>query len=158
MDFGEAGEGVARLSSLWLRDTSHETRVATDNFLGFMNERPWFENLEVWKLAHEITLLAYRLTKDFPADERYRLIDQMCRAAASIPANIAEGEGREHVKDKIHFLHIARGSLSELRYFMLLSRDLNYINNDQETAFNDLAAKLHAKLYAYIKSKERNHV
>ncbi len=120
-----------------------------------MNQRPHFESLEVWQLAHALTLEIYRLTRTFPPEERYRLVDQLCRAAASIPANIAEGEGREQSKDKIHFLHMARGSLSEARYFTRLSRDLGYLSLEQETVVNDLASKLHAKLHAYIQSKNR---
>tara|TARA_B100000965_G_C19281906_1_gene621940 strand:+ start:178 stop:369 length:192 start_codon:yes stop_codon:yes gene_type:complete len=53
-----------------------------------------FQNLVVWQKAHELTLKIYKLTDNFPKEERYRLVDQLCRAASSVPANIAEGKGR----------------------------------------------------------------
>ena len=120
-----------------------------------MSERPYFEKLEVWQLAHAITLEVYRLTRKFPADERFRLVDQLCRAAASVPANIAEGEGRQQAADQIHFVHMARASLSETRYFLVLARDLDFLGQDEESRLNELGAKLHSKLNAFIASKRR---
>jgi four helix bundle protein len=86
-----------------------------------------WKDLEVWKVAHAAVLRVYELTKSFPSEERYRLIDQLCRAAASIPANIAEGKGRNSLKEYLQFLSIARGSVEEVKYFLLLARDLTYL-------------------------------
>jgi four helix bundle protein len=86
-----------------------------------------WKDLEVWKVSHSAVLRVYELTKAFPAEERYRLIDQICRAAASVPANIAEGKGRNSLKEYLQFLSIARGSVEEVKYFLLLARDLNYL-------------------------------
>ena len=86
-----------------------------------------WKDLEVWKLAHSAVLRIYQITKGFPIEERYRLIDQLCRAAASVPANIAEGKGRSSLKEYLQFLSIARGSVEEVKYFLLLARDLKYL-------------------------------
>src|SRR6266513_1591015 len=94
------------------------------------NPRPEIQSwkdLEVWKLAHSAVLRVYEITKFFPSDERFRLIDQLCRAAASVPANIAEGKGRSSLREYLQFLSIARGSVEEVKYFLLLARDLKYL-------------------------------
>ena len=86
-----------------------------------------FTDLEVWKFAHRAVLETYRITRSFPSDERFGLIQQMRRAAVSIPANIAEGFGRRKPKDKIRFYNISQASLEEVRYYMILAKDLEYL-------------------------------
>ena len=81
----------------------------------------------VWQKAHAAVLKIYRMTRAFPAAERYRLTDQFCRAAASIPTNIAEGKGRGSPAEFRQFLLIARGSIEETRYLLLLARDLEML-------------------------------
>jgi four helix bundle protein len=88
-----------------------------------------WRDLLVWQKAHALTLTIYRLTKSFPSDERFRLTDQLCRAAASIPTNIAEGKGRSSTAEFSQFLIIARGSIEEARYLVLLARDLCYLSS-----------------------------
>ena len=85
-----------------------------------------FEQLEVWQEAHRMVLDVYGTTKSFPAGEKFGLVSQMRRAAVSVPANIAEGFKRRGLKDKSHFYNMAQGSLEELRYYFVLSRDLSY--------------------------------
>jgi four helix bundle protein len=87
-----------------------------------------WHDLMVWQKAHTATLEVYRITKAFPGDERYRLTDQLCRAAASIPTNMAEGKGRGSLAEFRQFLIIARGSIEETRYLLLLARDLGYLS------------------------------
>jgi len=94
----------------------------------------WSE-LDVWKEAHELTLEVYKATADFPTEERYGLTSQLRRAASSVPANIVEGCSRNTTKEYIYFLYSARGSLEEVRYFLLLAKDLAYL---QESAYSDL--------------------
>jgi len=94
-----------------------------------------FEDLEVWQQAHKLTLKVYATTNHFPSEERYRLTDQLCRSAASIPANIAEGKGRDSNREFLRFLIIARGSLEETKYHLLLARDLHYLS---EADYNKL--------------------
>jgi len=86
-----------------------------------------FEDLEVWKISHQLVLEVYRVTKGFSNQELFGLTSQMRRASASVPANIAEGFGRQNLKEKINFYNIAQGSISELRYYFILARDLEYI-------------------------------
>ncbi len=90
-----------------------------------------YQNLEVWQKSHELVLDVYRITQTFPQEERFRLADQMCRSVSSVPMNICEGTGRNTDKDFNHFLYIARGSLYETKYQLLLSKDLGYISNNE---------------------------
>lgn len=90
-----------------------------------------FEDLIVWQKAHAFVLEIYKLTKKFPKEELFGLASQLRRAAVSIPANISEGFRRRGKPDKIRFLNIAQASLEEARYYLILSRDLNYANTSQ---------------------------
>ena len=80
----------------------------------------------------ELTKLVYGLVRRFPAEERYALADQLRRAVASIPSNIAEGNGRAGNKDYAHFLAIARGSLYEVVTQLEIAQGLGYIDNYDE--------------------------
>lgn len=84
------------------------------------------ENLEAWKFAMQLVKAVYELTADFPTEERYGLAQQMRRAAVSIPSNIAEGAGRNGTKEYLHFIGIARGSLSELETQLQLAVMLGF--------------------------------
>jgi len=85
-----------------------------------------FAQLNVWQTSHRVTVAIYKLTRGYPADERYGLSSQMRRAAVSVPANIAEGFARRSPKDKGRFYRFARSSAEELKDFLILSRDLEY--------------------------------
>ena len=91
-------------------------------------EKP-HKNLRAWQLGMEITVKIYLLTESFPSDEKFGLVSQMRRSAGSIPSNIAEGAGRNTQKEFLHFLHIARGSLSELDTHLELAWRLSFIND-----------------------------
>ncbi|HXJ93748.1 MAG TPA: four helix bundle protein [Terriglobia bacterium] len=86
-----------------------------------------FRDLKVWQRSHALVLDLYRITAGFPKDERFGLVSQLRRAAASVPTNIAEGAKRQGRQDYARFLNIAEGSLAETEYLVLLSRDLSYI-------------------------------
>lgn len=96
-----------------------------------------FTKLDVWRKAHQMTLKAYKATQSFPSEERYRLTDQLCRSASSVPANIAEGKGRDSHKDFLKFLIIARGSVEETKYHLLLAKDLHYLSKEVYARLND---------------------
>ena len=98
-----------------------------------------WKDLVVWQKAHEMVLEIYRLIKSFPKTETYALGDQIKRAAYSIPANIVEGHSKNTKKEFLRYLYISRGSLEELRYFLLLSKDLRYITKNR---YNDIESKL----------------
>ena len=114
-----------------------------------MNPAKSFEDLIVWQKAHQLALSVYTLTKGFPREEVYGLSAQMRRAAVSIPSNIAEGFHRKGVRDKLKFYNISQGSLEELRYQLILSRDLNYADTATSMSLATEVAKL---LNAYIRS------
>jgi four helix bundle protein len=86
-----------------------------------------FQQLEAWQEAHKLVLMVYQITKQFPSGERFGLVSQMRRAAVSIPANIAEGFKRRGIQEKIRFYNVSEGSLEEVKYFLILSKDLGYI-------------------------------
>jgi four helix bundle protein len=90
-----------------------------------------FQELEVWQKAHHLVLETYRVTDRFPDKEKYGIVSQVRRSAASIPANIAEGFGRRTTKELLQFLANANGSLEETRYFLILSRDLGYLAKER---------------------------
>ena len=109
-----------------------------------------WRDLLVWQKAHAAVLEIYRTTKTFPPDERYRLTDQLCRAAASVPTNIAEGKGRSSAAEFRQFLIIARGSIEETRYLLLLARDLGHLSTAQheklEAAYTEISKMTNALL------------
>jgi len=90
-------------------------------------ERMKYTDLIVWQKSMELVEVVYRLVRTFPADERFRLCDQLSRAVVSIPSNIAEGNGRESSADYSHFLKIARGSLFETMTQLEIARRLGYL-------------------------------
>lgn len=89
-----------------------------------------YQDLEVWQKSMDLVVHCYELTQTFPKTEQYGLCSQMQRAAVSIPANIAEGRERNHTKEFIRFLSIAKGSLAEFETLTLLTQRLNYISED----------------------------
>ena len=97
-----------------------------------------FHDLEIWKLSHQLVLEIYKISRMFPKEENFRITSQLLRAAYSIPTNIAEGMGRYTRKEFIYFLTIARGSVEECKYLILLSKDLGYLH---ENMFNELTQK-----------------
>ena len=93
-----------------------------------------FTELKVWQRSHKLTLEVYRVTAVFPSTERYGLVSQLRRAAASIPTNIAEGSKRESRTEYARFLNIAEASLAETEYLVMLSRDLGFLARDTADA------------------------
>jgi four helix bundle protein len=87
-----------------------------------------FRDLEVWKVAMDLAAECYRGTKGFPKDELFGMTSQIRRAAASVPANIAEGHGRQSTKEFLNFLSIARGSLMEVETHLLLAHRVSLLN------------------------------
>ncbi|MFQ5868529.1 MAG: four helix bundle protein [Candidatus Zixiibacteriota bacterium] len=111
-----------------------------------------FQDLVVWQKAHQLVLRIYEVTKSFPDNEKFGLISQMRRAAVSIPANIAEGFKKRSEKDKAKFYNISQGSLEELRYYLILAKDLKYLDNIEE--LSDLIDEVGRMLHGLIRSIE----
>lgn len=110
-----------------------------------------FEQLIVWQKAHQYVLSIYRVTRQYPKEEIFGLVNQMRRAATSITANIAEGYIRIGSKEKLRFYNISQGSLEETRNFIILSKDLNYITEEDKKLLSDQASEVSRILNAYCK-------
>ena len=100
-----------------------------------------FENLDVWKVSKQLVIQIYQLIEKFPKVEKYALCDQLRRACVSVPSNIAEGSGRVSIKEKIHFISIAYGSLMEVYCQSQLAEELQYIHNNNLQEIYDLIYK-----------------
>lgn len=92
-----------------------------------MGKSQGYEDLLVWQKAHKFVLNVYSVSSRFPTDEQFGLRHQLRRSAVSIPANICEGSKRHYTKEFIQFLHVAKGSLGESEYYILLAKDLGYM-------------------------------
>lgn len=115
-----------------------------------------FETLPLFQESHALVLYVYKLTKSFPGEEKFGLISQLRRSASSIPANIIEGNSRNHKKSFLEFLYIAKGSLEETKYHLLLSKDLDYITNDQYENANLKAEQVGKQLTGLIQYLKKN--
>ena len=108
-----------------------------------------FRELQCWGKAHEFVLHVYKFTEQYPKSEIYALTSQFRRAAISVPANIAEGYRKVGLKDKLRFFNIAQGSLEECRYYIILSKDLDYIDSEKFNFLNKLLSDSSRLLNAY---------
>lgn len=116
-----------------------------------------FHDLKVWEKAHLLTLDVYRATRDFPREEQYGLISQLRRATSSIPANIAEGCGRNTGPDLRRFLEIAMGSASEVEYHLLLGRDLGMLSAELHKQLTDQTCEVKRMLAEFIQKLKTDH-
>ena len=101
-----------------------------------------FQDLVVWRKAHELVLAVYSFTAGFPKTETYGLALQMRRAAVSVPANIAEGFRRRGKADKARYMNMAEGSLEESRYYLILAQDLGYGDTGSLTTLLEEVSRL----------------
>lgn len=108
-----------------------------------------FKQLKVWQRSHQLTLEVYQATQSFPKEEMYGLTSQVRRAAASVPANIAEGCGRETETELARFLDIAGGSANELEYHLLLARDLGYLDRAAHDRLNGIVVETRRMLSSF---------
>jgi len=99
-----------------------------------------YRDLKVWQKSMDLAVRTYELTRTFPSEEKYGIVSQMRRAAASVPANIAEGQARRSTKEFIQMLGIARGSLAEIETFVALSERLGMTRSEtSESLLEDCA-------------------
>lgn len=106
-----------------------------------------FKKYDIWQLSHLFTLEIYKTTHNFPKEELYGLVNQIRRASSSIPTNISEGCGRNSDKEFNQFLNIALGSANETEYLLILSKDLNYITEEQFEIFKININHIKSKIY-----------
>ena len=115
-----------------------------------------YQKFEAWKVAHDLALKIYRITDDWPACERYQLTSQIRRAALSIPTNIAEGASKRGPREFRRYLDIARGSLGEVSYLLLFSKDRGILSLDAYHSLEELrdsAGKVMWGLYRSLSPK-----
>ena len=118
-----------------------------------------YKDLEVWQRAMDLVVECYRVTQNFPKSEVYGLTNQLQRAAVSIPANIAEGQGRQYDSEFIQFLYVASGSLTELETHIQIALRLNYLASDEANHLLDKAGevgRLLNGLIRFLRSKTQN--
>src|SRR6266536_832773 len=114
-----------------------------------------YTKIEAWRLADDLTVAVYERTRLFPREEVYGLTSQLRRASYSVPANIVEGSSRESKKDYLHFLYIARGSLSETQYFIHLAQRLNYLSSEEADALQRQTKLTFGCLHGLIRAVEK---
>ena len=115
------------IADLEVRSKKLEERIRGEDMSGIKS----YEDLEVYKEGYALTLEMYKLTKDFPKEEKYDLISQVRRASSSIPLNISEGYGRRTELEFKRFLNISAGSCNEMQVLVSLSKDLGYISEEE---------------------------
>ncbi|WP_271784343.1 four helix bundle protein [Aquimarina algiphila] len=111
-----------------------------------------FKELKVWKKSHELCLLIYDVTKQFPNEEKFGIVSQIRRASVSVPTNISEGCGHDSNNEFKRYLRIASGSISEVEYLLILSKDLNYISNEQWSNLSDEVISIKKMLFNLVKA------
>lgn len=117
-----------------------------------------FENIIAWQKSHRLVLEVYKITSNFPIDEKYGLTSQIRRSVSSVPLNIVEGRARRSTKDFLRFLYQARGSMEEFEYLMMLSKDLKYLNIDQYNYLETIRSETGKTLQGLIFSLEKKLV
>jgi four helix bundle protein len=114
-----------------------------------------YTKIKAWQLADDLTVAVYERTRSFPREEVYGLTSQLRRASYSVPANIVEGASRESKRDYLHFLYIARGSLSETQYFIHLARRLRYFSDEDANTLHEQTKFIFGCLHGLIRSVEK---
>ena len=114
-----------------------------------------YQDLKIWQEGMQLAQDCYLMTRGFPREELFGMTSQIRRAAASIPANTAEGWGREGTRDFIHFLRIAQGSLKELETHLILSQRINLIDQDQVKPLLDRSTEIGKMIRSLIGSLQR---
>ncbi|MHC4710389.1 MAG: four helix bundle protein [Planctomycetota bacterium] len=120
-----------------------------------MEEERW-QKLEVWKLADELALKVYKVTKNFPKEEIYGITSQVRRSALSIPTNIVEGYSRKGDKELAHFVNISLGSLAETKYLLYFSNRLAYFKDDEYDDLRDGYVTLGRLLWKFYEAIRGN--
>lgn len=111
-----------------------------------------FTDLHTWQQGHKLVLMVYKITDKFPDKEKYSLIDQMRRAAVSLTSNIAEGFSRRSSKEKNRFYDMAQASLVELQNQFIISKDVEYISNEEFRTLADQSVVVSKLLNGLMKS------
>ena len=116
-----------------------------------------FKDLIVWRKSHEIVLRVYKITSQFPKEETYALTSQIRRAVVSVPANIAEGFKKKTLANKLIFLSHSDGSLEEVKYYLILAKDLSYISLEEYLELELSCEEISKLISGYAKSVKNYH-
>lgn len=108
-----------------------------------------FRDIIVWQKSHQLAILIYQLTANFPKSEIFGLTSQLRRNAVSVPSNLVEGYKRKSKNDAVRFYVIAESSLEEMKYQLILSLDLGYINDSEYQKAYNLAEEVGKLLYTW---------
>jgi four helix bundle protein len=111
------------------------------------------KNMDVWKLSIDLVVSVYRVTSRFPVEEKFGLVQQMRRAAVSVPSNIAEGAARKSQNEFLQFLHVSLGSLSELDTQLTISQRLGYNKEDLSETI-EYCDRIRRMLFGIIRNKQ----
>lgn len=111
-----------------------------------------FKELKVWQKSIDLSIDVYKLTKNFPSEEKYGMISQMRRSGVSVPSNISEGAGRNTDGEFINFLGIAEGSINELETQAIISGRLNFITNNEVADIEKKVTEIKNMLFSLKKS------
>jgi len=114
-----------------------------------------YRKIQAWQLSDDLTVNIYEITRKFPSEEKFGVISQIRRSAYSVPSNIAEGSARESKKDYLHFLYIARASLTETQYFVHLSKRLGYLSKEKHDELMESVTDTFKRLHGLIKAVEK---
>ena len=123
-----------------------------------------FQKMKIYQLAKELAIYSYQLTEKYPQNERYAIMNQINRAAVSVPSNISEGTSRRSNKEKLNFINIAYGSLMELVCQMEISYELKYITKEENDTIIQKTKNLSVKMSNYknylekIEDNEKNSI
>jgi four helix bundle protein len=110
------------------------------------------KDLRVWQQSIEMVTSIYLMTQSFPKEEMFGLVSQLRRASVSVPSNIAEGYARGTDKEKLHFLRISSGSMSEVETQLMLSLNLGYIDQEKYNKLSETVTSVWKQLYSLISS------
>jgi four helix bundle protein len=116
-----------------------------------------FTDLNAWKIGHQLVLMVYKETKNFPKEELFGLTSQLRRCAVSVTSNIAEGFSRQSYKEKIQFYHVSQGSVTELQNQLLIARDVQYLSHEKFQEIAKQAVAAHKIINGLIKKSKEIH-
>ena len=115
-----------------------------------------FKEISVWRKAHELVLVIYNITKDFPIEEKYVLVPQLRRAIVSVASNIVEGFHRKYSKESLKFYNYSEASLEEVKYQLLIAKDLQYIDEKKYYHTIESANEVGKMLNGWVRVQKLN--
>ena len=121
-----------------------------------MNEIKHFTDLEAWQVNHQVVIDIYKITKEFPKEERYGITDQLRRASVSMTSNIAEGWGYYHLSNKVRYYYQSKGSSCEVQNLIIVSHDLKLLNDEDYEKLKMKVFRGYKLINGLIRSVEKN--